>query len=54
MEESGEVRSDLRLPHDPDLAKEIQERFDRDEQVLVTVLKAVDDEQAIAVKNMPK
>ena len=54
MDDSGDVRDDLRLPTEEGLAKEIKERFEKEEQLLVTVLKAVDEEQAIAVKNMPK
>jgi translation initiation factor 5A len=54
MDDSGDVRDDLRLPSEENLGKEIKERFDKDEQLLVTVLKAVDDEQVVAVKNMPK
>ena len=53
MTEGGDVREDIRLP-EGDLGKEIQERFEKEEQLLVTVLSAMDEEAAIAVKNMPK
>ena len=53
MAEGGDVREDIRLP-EGDLGKEIQERFEKDEQLLVTVLTAMDEEAAIAVKSMPK
>lgn len=53
MTEGGDVREDIRLP-EGDLGKEIQERFEKEEQLLVTVLAAMDEEAAIAVKSMPK
>ena len=53
MDDSGETRDDLKLP-DGDIGKEIQEKVDAGETFLVTVLKAMDDEQAIATKNINK
>ena len=53
MEDNGEVREDIRLP-DTDLGKEIQSKFDHGDQLLVTVISAMDEEAAIQVKNMPK
>lgn len=37
MDDNGETREDLKLPED-DLGKEIQDKFDNDEQVLVSTL----------------
>lgn len=53
MDDGGETRDDVKVP-EGDLGKEIQEKFDKGEQLMVTVLKAIDDEMAIACKNMPK
>ena len=53
MDDSGDVRDDIRLPAG-DLGKEIQDRFSKDDQLMVTVIKAMDEETAIGVKNMPK
>ncbi|GFO01404.1 eukaryotic translation initiation factor 5a [Plakobranchus ocellatus] len=50
MDDSGDVRDDLKLP-DTDIGKEMQERFENDEQILVTVMKAMDEEMPIGVKN---
>ena len=53
MNDSGETKDDIKLP-DNDVGKEIKTRFDNGESILVTVLAAMDEEYAIAVKNMPK
>jgi translation initiation factor 5A len=54
MEGNGEVRSDIKLPKKGDVKKEIKERYDKGEEVLVTVLKAMGEEAAISCKNAPK
>ena len=38
----------------PSLSLQIQEKFDKGEQLMVTIISAMKDEAAIAVKNMPK
>jgi len=50
MLESGETRDDLK-PDDEDMAKKIQEAWDKDEgDIFVTVLSAMGKEKIIAVK----
>ena len=54
MDDQGEIRDDIKVP-EGDLGKEIQDKSkDQDNQYLVTILKAVGEEAAIAIKNMPK
>ncbi|XP_028393784.1 eukaryotic translation initiation factor 5A-1-like [Dendronephthya gigantea] len=49
MDDAGDVREDLKVP-DSDLGKEIQMKFDNGEEFMCTVLKAVGEEQIIALK----
>ena len=49
MDDSGETRQDLKLP-EGDLGREILGKFEKDENFLVTVLKAMDEEAVIATK----
>ncbi|XP_014665887.1 PREDICTED: eukaryotic translation initiation factor 5A-1-like [Priapulus caudatus] len=49
LDDSGDTREDLKLTEDS-LGKEIGDRFTGEESLLVTVLKAMDNECAIAVK----
>lgn len=51
MDDQGETREDLKVP-DTDLGKEIKDRFNNDDNLLITVLKALNEECAIAVKAM--
>ena len=53
MADDGDVRDDIRLP-DNEVGKEINTKFEGGDQLLVTILSAMDEERAIAVKNMPK
>jgi len=54
MDDQGEIRDDVKVP-EGDLGKEIQEKAkDTDNQFLVTILSALGEEAAIAIKNMPK
>ena len=54
MDDSGEIRDDVKVP-DSDLGKDITEKSkDDNNQYLVTILKAIGEEMAIAIKNMPK
>ena len=53
MDDNGEIRDDLKLP-EGDLGKEIQTKFENDEQHLLTVLKAMGEEAVIATKAMTK
>lgn len=49
MKDDGDIRSDVKLP-DNDIGKEIQTKFDKGESILVTILKAMGTEAAIATK----
>lgn len=52
MTDKGDTRDDLRLPNDPELAQRIKDEFAKeDNTVLVTVIKAVNEESIIACKN---
>ncbi|KAK2870194.1 hypothetical protein QQF64_021847 [Cirrhinus molitorella] len=53
MLDNGDVREDLRVP-DGDLGKEIENKFAAGEEMLVTVLSAMGEESAVAVKPMTK
>jgi len=52
MDEKGDIRDDLRVPTDEELAKKMREEFDKGEgTVIITVLSAVGEEAIIACKN---
>ncbi|XP_034508649.1 eukaryotic translation initiation factor 5A-1 [Ambystoma mexicanum] len=53
LTDSGDVRNDLRLP-EGDLGKEIETRYDGGEEMLISVLCAMSDECAVAIKAMTK
>lgn len=53
MMDNGDVREDLRVP-EGDLGKEIESKFAAGEEMLVTVLSAMGEESAVAVKPMTK
>eukprot|EP00052_Salpingoeca_macrocollata_P000623 m.21367 g.21367 ORF g.21367 m.21367 type:complete len:235 (+) comp10708_c0_seq1:333-1037(+) len=53
MDDGGNLREDLQVP-DSDVGKEIQTRYDNDEQLVVTILSACDEEMAVAVKIQTK
>lgn len=53
MEDNGETRDDIKLP-DNDVGKEIKDKFDRDEQIMVTVLSACGEELAVGHKPLTK
>jgi translation initiation factor 5A len=53
MDDSGETREDIKVP-EGELGDEIRERFGNDEALLISVLAAMDEECAIAVKNQAK
>lgn len=49
MDDSQTTRSDLKLP-EGDLAQEIKGKFESDESVKITVLKAMEEEAIIGYK----
>lgn len=53
MDDGGDTRDDIRVP-EGDIGKDIKTRFENDEQLMVTILKAMGEEAAIAVKLMSK
>lgn len=53
MSDDGDIREDLKIP-DGDIGKEINTKFENDEQFMVTVLSAMDEEAVIATKAMTK
>ena len=53
MDDNGEIRDDIKLP-DGDVGAEIKRKHENDEQFMVTVLKSMGTEAAIATKNMAK
>ncbi|XP_058480081.1 eukaryotic translation initiation factor 5A-1 [Solea solea] len=53
FQESGEVREDLKVP-EGDLGKEIENKHDAAEEIMITVISAMDEEAAISIKAMGK
>ncbi|XP_033498454.1 eukaryotic translation initiation factor 5A-2 isoform X1 [Epinephelus lanceolatus] len=51
MDDSGATREDLKVP-ETDLGKEITSKFDGEENFMVTVLKACDEEAVVGIKAM--
>ena len=58
MDDSGNVREDLKLPSGHDdadaLARQIQEAWDEGKELILTVLKSMNQEQVNAMKEAPK
>jgi len=53
MDDMGETRDDIKIP-EGELGDEIKERFGNDEGLLISVLSAMDEECAVALKNQAK
>ena len=51
MEDSGEVRSDIKLVED-DVGKNIKKRFEDGDSFMVTILAACGEEAAVGVKTI--
>ena len=54
MDEAGEIKSDLKLPEDAELAKTIQDGFADGKELLLTVLGAMGKEQIIQARETGK
>jgi len=50
MDEAGEVRDDLHCNHNRELMDEIQKKFDAGDEMMITVLQAMDKEVPMAIK----
>lgn len=53
MTADGTAKDDVRVP-EGDLGKEIQEAFDDGKDMLITIVSAMGEEQAISCKEAPK
>jgi len=53
MDEEGNLSSDIKVP-EGEVGEEITKRYENGEELLVSILKAVGEECAVAVKNMSK
>ncbi|XP_008319959.1 eukaryotic translation initiation factor 5A-1 [Cynoglossus semilaevis] len=51
LRDSGDVREDLKIP-EGDLGKDIESRVDGGEEIMITVLNAMEEEAAIGIKNL--
>ncbi|XP_018409275.1 PREDICTED: eukaryotic translation initiation factor 5A-2 [Nanorana parkeri] len=51
--DNGDVRDDLKLP-DGDLGKEIETRYEAGDEIMISVLQAMEEECAVAIKAMTK
>ncbi|XP_034530217.1 eukaryotic translation initiation factor 5A-1-like [Notolabrus celidotus] len=51
MDDGGDTREDLRVP-DNDLGKDIEKKFESGDQFMVSVLKALNEEDVVAIKAM--
>ena len=52
MDDQGDVRDDLHCEHDPVLFKEIKDKFDAGDEMMIGVLQALGREQPIGIKAM--
>ena len=53
MDDDGTTTADLKVPDD-DIGKEIMEKFENDEEILVTVLSACGEARLVGHKNVTK
>ncbi|KAM8953758.1 eukaryotic translation initiation factor 5A-2 [Pelodytes ibericus] len=53
LDDGGNIREDLKLP-EGDLGKEIEAKSEAGEEILVSVLCAMSEESAVAIKSMTK
>jgi translation initiation factor 5A len=53
MDDSGQTRDDVKLPEGK-LGAEIKERFGNDEGLMIDILAAMDEDQAIGVSKQPR
>jgi len=50
MNDAGEMKEDVKLPLNEELANKIQSQFDNGKELMITILAACDKEQATACK----
>jgi translation initiation factor 5A len=50
MDDSGDIREDLHCNGNPDLLNEIRKKFDAGEEMMISVLAALDREMPMAIK----
>ena len=50
MNDSGEIKEDIKLPPNEELAKKIQTHYDDGKELMISIISAIDKEQAIAWK----
>ena len=50
MDDAGDMKEDVKLPPNEELAQKIQSQFDNGKELMITILAACDKEQAIAWK----
>jgi len=50
MEDNGDVRDDLHCNHNQDLLDEIRKKWDAGEEMMISVIKALDREMPLAIK----
>merc|ERR1739844_709930 len=52
MDDAGELKDDMNMPSNAELAKSIRDAHEADDPIMVTVLSAIGTEQVIGIKNV--
>jgi translation initiation factor 5A len=50
MEDNGDIREDLHCNHNTELLDEIRKKFDAGEEMMISVIAALDREMPLAIK----
>ncbi|KZP30115.1 initiation factor 5a (eif-5a) [Athelia psychrophila] len=53
MDGDGKSKDDVKVPEDPVLSKQIQDDFEAGKDLMITIVAAMGEEQAISVKEAP-